>query len=304
MFSRIRRRFTFANVAMTLALVFAMSGGAYAAKHYLITSTKQISPKVLRQLKGTNGRNGTNGVNGTNGKDGAVGAKGDAGPQGVEGKEGKAGLTGATGATGAKGLAGPEGVCSTANCVLPKGVSLKGMWAVRDSHATGFEGLVTAVSFNIPLASAPTPHVIAPGVPSTGTGDLTSGSAIVKHVATTGNFGAGSPITGTGIPAGTIVTKNISFEEFELSAEATATAAGVALTSSLPAGCSGSASAPGAETGNLCIFMEEEQGIFWTTLAPQYDPNAESPTKFGFILRATTSEEGLASANGTWAVTG
>jgi hypothetical protein len=29
---------------MTIALVFAMSGGAYAANHFLITSTKQISP--------------------------------------------------------------------------------------------------------------------------------------------------------------------------------------------------------------------------------------------------------------------
>jgi hypothetical protein len=39
MFSKIRKRLTYANVAMTLALVFAMTGGAYAAKHYLITST-------------------------------------------------------------------------------------------------------------------------------------------------------------------------------------------------------------------------------------------------------------------------
>ena len=46
MFSRLRKRFTYANVAMTLALVFAMSGGAYAAFTSLITSTKQISPSV------------------------------------------------------------------------------------------------------------------------------------------------------------------------------------------------------------------------------------------------------------------
>ncbi len=31
MFSRIRKRITYANLAMTLALVFAMTGGAYAA---------------------------------------------------------------------------------------------------------------------------------------------------------------------------------------------------------------------------------------------------------------------------------
>src|SRR5256885_783740 len=34
-----RRHLSFANVAATLALVLAMSGGAYAAKHYLIASS-------------------------------------------------------------------------------------------------------------------------------------------------------------------------------------------------------------------------------------------------------------------------
>jgi hypothetical protein len=45
-----RRHLTYANVAATLALVFSMSGGALAAKHYLIDSTKQINPKVLKSL--------------------------------------------------------------------------------------------------------------------------------------------------------------------------------------------------------------------------------------------------------------
>ncbi|MHB8240434.1 MAG: hypothetical protein ACYDHN_00430 [Solirubrobacteraceae bacterium] len=45
-----RKRLTYANVTATLALVFSMSGGALAASHYLIRSTKQISPKVLRSF--------------------------------------------------------------------------------------------------------------------------------------------------------------------------------------------------------------------------------------------------------------
>jgi cytoskeletal protein RodZ len=45
-----RRRLNYANVTATLALFFAMSGGALAAKHYLINSTKQINPKVLKAL--------------------------------------------------------------------------------------------------------------------------------------------------------------------------------------------------------------------------------------------------------------
>jgi hypothetical protein len=43
-------RLSYANVVATLALVRAMSGGAIAATHYLITSTKQISPRGLKKL--------------------------------------------------------------------------------------------------------------------------------------------------------------------------------------------------------------------------------------------------------------
>jgi hypothetical protein len=49
-----RRHINYANVVATLALVFAMSGGALAAKHYLVSSPKQISPKVLKSFSATN----------------------------------------------------------------------------------------------------------------------------------------------------------------------------------------------------------------------------------------------------------
>ena len=62
--SSTHRRFrpTPSGVIATIALVFAMSGGAYAAKKYLITSTKQISPSVLKSLKGAAGKNGAIGA--------------------------------------------------------------------------------------------------------------------------------------------------------------------------------------------------------------------------------------------------
>ena len=49
----LRRNLSYANVTATLALLFAMSGGALAAKHYLINSTKQLNPRVLRSLETT-----------------------------------------------------------------------------------------------------------------------------------------------------------------------------------------------------------------------------------------------------------
>jgi hypothetical protein len=96
--SRLRPRLTYANVAATLALVFAMGGSAVAATHYLITSTKQISPKVLKELK----------VAGKPGPAGSTGATGATGAPGTQGSPGTSGVNG-VGEQGAKGEAGPKG---------------------------------------------------------------------------------------------------------------------------------------------------------------------------------------------------
>lgn len=48
--SKIIGRLTYANVMVTVALVFAISGGAYATGTYLITSSDQISPQALEQI--------------------------------------------------------------------------------------------------------------------------------------------------------------------------------------------------------------------------------------------------------------
>jgi hypothetical protein len=78
----LKPRFTYANVAATLALVFSMTGGAMAAKHYLINSTKQINPKVIKALKGNAGANGAAGPMGLQGKEGLAGKEGKEGPAG------------------------------------------------------------------------------------------------------------------------------------------------------------------------------------------------------------------------------
>ena len=77
--SNARKRLSYANVAATLALVFSMTGGAMAANHYLISSTKQIKPSILKKLKGNAGAKGATGAQG------AQGAQGGAGPQGPAG---------------------------------------------------------------------------------------------------------------------------------------------------------------------------------------------------------------------------
>ncbi|HTC59957.1 MAG TPA: hypothetical protein VK691_07525 [Solirubrobacteraceae bacterium] len=145
MFSKISRRLTYANVAATLALVFAMSGGAYAASKYLITSTKQISPKVLKSLVGKAGPAGANGSNGANGAAGEKGAQGPQGPAGVgtEGKEGPAGKEGKEGPVGKTGANGQTGFTET----LPAGKTETGTWGYAGEES----GLRIPISFPIPL---------------------------------------------------------------------------------------------------------------------------------------------------------
>jgi hypothetical protein len=93
-----------------VALFFALGGSAIAAKHYLITSTKQIKPSVLKSLKGNVGHAGPAGPVGPTGPAGATGATGKEGALGKEGKEGKGGKEGKEGPPGPTNLSKLERV--------------------------------------------------------------------------------------------------------------------------------------------------------------------------------------------------
>ncbi len=188
MFSALRSRLSYANVVATLALVFAMSGGALAASKFLITSTKQIKPSVLSQLKG---RGGARGPVGPVGPAGPAGAQGPQGAQGAAGAGGKAGADGAAGESvvsaalnpgeaacgglggskftvggkettacnGAKGEPGEPGQPGQPGTTgftkfLPKGETETGTWAALGIPPHEFYGWLVPISFSIPLKFA------------------------------------------------------------------------------------------------------------------------------------------------------
>jgi hypothetical protein len=88
---------------------------------------------------------------------GAPGAKGEAGPAGPKGETGAKGDTGPTGPTGPAGPLLDE---------LPSGRTLRGAWNVGTQAAATGSYASNAVTFALPLAGAPTPHVVN-GAPTT-----------------------------------------------------------------------------------------------------------------------------------------
>ena len=95
---KMREHLSPAMIISLIALFFALTGGAVAAQHYIITSPKQIKPSVLSQLRGKTGPKGEQGPTGSKGDTGSAGPRGPAGPQGV---------AGAPGTQGSQGVPGP-----------------------------------------------------------------------------------------------------------------------------------------------------------------------------------------------------
>jgi hypothetical protein len=273
MFGAIRRRFNATGLVAVLALVFAMSGGAYAASRFVITSTKQISPKVLKQLQGKAGAAGATGAQGPAGPAGPTGpaGAGGAGPQGPAGnagangasvtsktlakgeggcKEGGSEFTSASGKTAAcNGEKGKEGTFGGQS--LPAGKTLTGTWAAS-SYAEakfpeeGYGVVVASVSFALPVTPA------------------LQGSQTY-----------------------------IGFEEGENEEES----------KWAPAikehKCKGDARKPGAAEGNLCVFGENEGNLLGT---PNFISGNNEATP-GFTIYDYGKAKGAILMDGTWAVT-
>jgi hypothetical protein len=139
----LRRHLSYANVVATLALLFAMSGGALAAKHYLINSTRQVNPKVLKKLKGKPG------------KTGAVGPQGASGPRGPAGLNGKDGTNGTNGANGNNGATKVTVRTATGPEVKEKELSTAAVECQPGEHMTGGGVDVTNTGFVVVLENYP-----------------------------------------------------------------------------------------------------------------------------------------------------
>jgi hypothetical protein len=109
---RFRFRPTYSNVVATLALFFALAGGAWAATQLpkeSVGSTQLKNGAVTPAKLSDAAKQGMTGARGEAGAQGALGPRGNEGPRGENGAAGATGPQGVRGVAGATGAAGPRG---------------------------------------------------------------------------------------------------------------------------------------------------------------------------------------------------
>jgi hypothetical protein len=292
MYRHIRKHLTPSTLIAFVALVFALTGGAFAASNHNGSGSNPTAsaggragasnPLLATAAKakaktkaGPRGPAGPKGAAGATGAAGVTGPAGATGPVGAQGPQGTAGINGTDGANGATGATGATGSPWTAGGTLPAGSTETGTWmaSVRrtskeevEQQSSGEFGSVQAtISFPIPLTEEPTPHYIE--------------------------------------------TKEVEEEK-------------------LPAGCKGTPVKPEAEPGNLCIFATLPSSITHLELENSEGPvggfgfadpayylnlskgevvgprNGASPYGTVLSLKSTETQISNTFVLGTWAVTG
>lgn len=326
-----------------LALVFAMAGGAWAATGLNSKQKKEVT-KIAKKFAGKPGAAGAAGANGTNGTAGTNGTKGDtgaAGSNGTNGTNGKTVLNGTVdpgtgvGTTGdfyintttdkifgpkpspagawpaGVELKGATGSPWSAGGTLPSGSTETGAWSFKMASGTG----ETSLSFPIPLAGALSSTNTKTNSLAAGTGTTISGSTVITgltHTANTPPWVGLTPITGAGIPAGTEIVEVVSPTEIEISQNATASGAGVALSSTAWSQCddgvgtAATAEHPEADSGFFCSFAAKATGAIF--VIGSLKPGGSGAVDFGASTSGVRLSAGSTTAtdsvSGTFAVTG
>ncbi len=267
-------------VVAIVALVAALGGGAYAA------TGGSAGGKATASAKGKPGPRGKTGKTGPQGPAGPQGSAGPAGPKGDTGAAGSSGSNG-TGVTGTTVPAGQEG-CAAGGV---KYTSASGTNVV----CNGKNGINGTSGFTETLPGGKTEtgawalgEVSAGAVPS-GTLNLPISFAIPLAAELT------SSGCNTNPPPVSCHTHYINESGNEV-----LNSAGVEMTSTA---CLGTAAAPSAEPGNLCIYAGPTTASVKASNLSVFKAHEEDfgASTAGAVIRFTVAEGALSS--GTWAVT-
>ncbi len=166
----IRRHLSYANVASTLALVFAMGGGAYAAlapvHDGVIHTCFRKSNGTLRVVR-AGARCGRRERALAFNQRGPLGPRGPRGATGTPGAAGKTGATGRTGRTGAAGRSVTSATLGVGNASCPSGGT---SFTTASGTTFACNGIATSFANVDATASLATSRGVAGVRPGVGTG--------------------------------------------------------------------------------------------------------------------------------------
>jgi hypothetical protein len=307
MFQKLRNHLSYANVAATMALVFALTGGAVAATSHSgggspSKATASVTPVATVAAK----------------KKSKVPARGPAGPKGATGAAGPAGAAGPVGATGPGGLQGPAGTNGTNGTGTQgekgeKGEAGAAGESVKNKAYTGSECPEGGSEFKVgtktptyacngekgvihPGNPVGSPETLAPEATETGTwsfGNLETNGIYLLYPVASFAIPLANPL-----PEADVHYINADKEEVLGGGKPN-------VTPSLY--CTGTAEKPTAAPGNFCVFAAGEEHVT-SNREKIYQSGSESKQEGAGTTGAienfeVTGSDGEEEAWGTWAVT-
>jgi hypothetical protein len=310
MFQALRKHVTPATVMAFVALVFAVTGGAFAAGSHgggsglgsgsKATASTTLATAAKSKSKTKAGARGPAGPAGKTGPAGATGPPGPAGPGGAQGSQGPAGAAGAAGAAGTS-VTSTALAPSTSNANCKEGGSEFKAGASTTYACNGAKG---AAGKNGTFGEEPLPQ-----------GKTLRGSYIVTGFGSEGFPNPGTGVVGTAVSFADTVSEltsgsntYIGLEEGEVEAKFVKGEDEPEVAAAFKTKmCSGNVSQPGAGEGknagegHLCVFASEEYNL-------QSRPNVGiagqgADGSFGFTLHDYGAAAGRIIMEGSWAVT-
>jgi hypothetical protein len=228
MFQRIRKHLTPSTAIAFLALVFALTGGAFAASSHSGGSSGGSHATLTASASKAKAK-AKAGPRGPAGAKGATGAAGPAGPAGPQGPAAAAGGKGETGTAGANGTDGADGTDGTS------GTSATTETFTGSKHNCPLGGVVVkSASPEAAVCNGKTGYTefLPAGKTETGTWAAGEGPAHIDYVP----LSFAIPIEG----AGAITEKHfVKWEE------------------TVPGKCEGNVHEPAAAPGVLCVYAQE-----------------------------------------------
>jgi hypothetical protein len=295
MFSAIRTHLSYSNVAATLALVFALTGGAFAAtSHPGSGSTGSKASASVRPVARTakaksKTKASPRGPAGPKGATGATGPAGPTGPAGAAGSKGENGAPGANGENGKTGETGKEGKA---------GESIKSTEFSGEKEGKCKEG---GSEFKVGTK--------APAYACNGEkGVIHPGETLAPEASETGEWSFGR-ITGASVAENQLNVPVASFairlkeaptghyilHNGKEATEAEEVNGQLVYVEEESTECKGNVAEPTAEPGNLCVYVSSEKGVLGSNAG-----TVESKVGARVLFFVTGS---VVEGNGTWAVT-